>query len=31
MVDCFFPCVFSKLKSDVRKKADYDVEDLDVK
>ncbi len=31
MISCFFPCVFSKLKRDVDKKAQYDVEDLDVK
>ncbi len=31
MISCFFPCVFSKLKKDVDKKAQYDVEDLDVK
>lgn len=31
MITCFFPCVFSKLKKDVDKRAKYDVEDLDVK
>ena len=31
MINCFFPCVFSKLKKDVDRKAKYDVEDLDVK
>lgn len=31
MITCFFPCVFSKLKKDVDKKANYDVEDLDVR
>lgn len=31
MVNCFFPCVFSKIKKDVDKKAQYDVEDLDVR
>jgi hypothetical protein len=31
MISCFFPCVFSKLKKDIDKKAQYDVEDLDVK
>lgn len=31
MINCFFPCVFSKLKKDVDKRAKYDVEDLDVK
>lgn len=31
MINCFFPCVFSKLKKDVGKKAEYDVEDLDVR
>lgn len=25
MITCFFPCVFSKLKKDVDKKANYDV------
>jgi DNA-directed RNA polymerase subunit F len=31
MISCFFPCVFTKLKKDVDKRAKYDVEDLDVK
>ena len=31
MITCFFPCVFSKLKKDVDKKAKYDVEELDVR
>lgn len=25
MINCFFPCVFSKLRDDVDKKANYDV------
>lgn len=31
MITCFFPCVFSKLKKDVDRKAKYDVDDLDVR
>ena len=31
MVTCFFPCFFRKLKKDVDKKANYDVEALDVR
>ena len=30
-VNCVFPCVFEKLKKDVHKRAEYDVEALDVK
>lgn len=31
MVSCFFPCVFEKLREDVDKKANYDVEALDIR
>lgn len=31
MINCFFPCVFSKMKKDVDKKANYDIENLDVR
>lgn len=31
MINCFFPCVFTKLKSDIDKKANYNIEDLDVR
>lgn len=31
MINCFFPCVFTKLKNDVDKRANYNVEDLDVR
>jgi predicted MPP superfamily phosphohydrolase len=30
MVNCIFPCVFSKLRWDVDKKAQYDVDELDI-
>lgn len=31
LVTCLFPCVFFKLKQDVKKKANYDVEELDIR
>ena len=31
LITCLFPCVFFKLKKDVKKKANYDVTDLDIK
>lgn len=31
MITCFFPCVFTKLKKDVDRRAKYDVDDLDVR
>ena len=31
MINCLFPCVFFKLKNDVKKKAKYDIEELDIK
>jgi hypothetical protein len=30
-INCLFPCVFFKLKQDVKKKAKYDVDELDIK
>ncbi len=31
MINCLFPCFFFKLKNDVKKKAKYDIEELDIK
>jgi hypothetical protein len=31
IINCFFPCVFTKLRYDIEKKAQYDLDDLDVK
>lgn len=31
MINCFFPCVFEKLKDDVDKRANYNVDDLDIR
>lgn len=31
MVTCIFPCVFTKIRRDVDKKAQYNVKNLDIK
>lgn len=31
MINCFFPCVFTKLRNDIDKKAQYDVDSLDIR
>jgi len=31
LITCLFPCVFFKLKRDIREKANYDVNELDIK
>lgn len=31
MINCIFPCVFGKLRDDVGKKANYDVDSLDIR
>ena len=31
MVNCVFPCLFEKLKSDIHNKAEYDVDELDIR
>jgi len=30
LISCFFPCVFSKLRNDVKELGDYDIECLDI-
>lgn len=30
ILSCFFCCIYAKLRSDVQKKGDYDVEDLNL-
>lgn len=30
MIGCLFPCVFHKLKSDIKEKADFDLDDLNI-
>lgn len=30
MVSCLFPCVYEKLRADIREKGEYDVEELDI-
>ena len=30
IVNCLFPCVFLKLRSDVKQKGKYDLEELDI-
>jgi hypothetical protein len=30
LIGCFFPCVYEKLRSDVKDKADYDINELDI-
>jgi predicted esterase YcpF (UPF0227 family) len=31
VISCFFPCVFQKVRADVKNRAHYDVQDLDVR
>lgn len=31
LISCLFPCIFWKLKSDIKKHANYDLDDLNIK